>query len=68
MLVAFVWDVTSKTIDLPLGCLQGGLGQPAERDMACRARFSELLWHNVFFLENLVTKTNTKMVCACLGR
>jgi len=24
ILVAFVWDLTKETIDLPLGCLQGG--------------------------------------------
>ena len=24
MLVAFVWELTKETIDLPLGCLQGG--------------------------------------------
>ena len=24
ILVAFVWEVTKETIDLPLGCLQGG--------------------------------------------
>ena len=24
ILVAFVWELTSETIDLPLGCLQGG--------------------------------------------
>ena len=26
--VAFVWELTSKTIILPLGCLQGGLPYP----------------------------------------
>ena len=25
MLMAFVWELTNETIDLPLGCLQGGL-------------------------------------------
>ena len=25
ILVAFVWELTKETIDLPLGCLQGGL-------------------------------------------
>jgi len=24
ILVAFVWELTKETIDLPLGCLQGG--------------------------------------------
>ena len=24
ILVAFLWDLTEETIDLPLGCLQGG--------------------------------------------
>ena len=24
ILVAFVWELTEETIDLPLGCLQGG--------------------------------------------
>jgi len=23
-MVAFVWELTKETIDLPLGCLQGG--------------------------------------------
>ena len=26
ILVAFVWELTNETIDLPLGCLQGGWG------------------------------------------
>ena len=26
ILVAFVWELTKETIDLPLGCLQGGEG------------------------------------------
>ena len=26
ILVAFVWELIKETIDLPLGCLQGGLG------------------------------------------
>jgi len=25
ILVAFVWELTKETIDLPLGCLQGGV-------------------------------------------
>jgi len=24
--VAFVWELTKETIDLPLGCLKGGVG------------------------------------------
>ena len=28
ILVAFVWELTEETIDLPLGCLQGGFACP----------------------------------------
>jgi len=31
ILVAFVWELTEETIDLPLGCLQGGEWRRAER-------------------------------------
>jgi len=33
VLVSFVWELTKETIDLPLGCLQGGgvSATPAER-------------------------------------
>ena len=37
--MAFVWELTKETTDLPLGCLQGGSapkGAPPEPSPACR--------------------------------
>ena len=36
ILVAFVWELAKETIDLPLGCLQGGLEDRALLDGICK--------------------------------
>jgi len=36
--VAFVWELTKETIDLPLGCLQGGVPRREEAARLGRAR------------------------------
>ena len=37
ILVEFVWKLTKETIDLPLGCLQGGLGSDRAQRIASPA-------------------------------
>jgi len=39
MLVACVWELTKETIDLPLGCLQGGEFRVGEQLLI------SLVWH-----------------------
>ena len=43
ILVAFVWELTEETIDLPLGCLQGGVIRKSSRCLrvaeACAGEF-----------------------------
>jgi hypothetical protein len=34
--VAFVWDLTKETINLPLGCLEGGVGFGGGRQTLAR--------------------------------
>ena len=38
ILVTFLWELTTKTINLPLGCLQGGRGGQTVRNIALRVR------------------------------
>ena len=38
ILVAFVWELTKETIDLPLGCLQGGVGSHTQEQEHCANR------------------------------
>ena len=35
ILVAFVWELTEETINLPLGCLQGGHERPFKGYLMC---------------------------------
>ena len=53
VLVAFVWELTEETVDLPLGCLQGGVAPNKPW----------LLWHARRVAGFYLTQIVKRMVC-----